>query len=561
VSSLLDVLFRFFRLNTLKRRIRFWVSAIILTLGLLILVTSYLTEAHSRTAETNRQLKNTIVLQRLYIERWLSDHSAQIDFLAANFKESVLDEGKVRDTFTSFMSAQDEFTAVVYVNSLGRVIVDTAGPALSGNDLSGREYFREAQQGRSFITDIMVARNTSTSVVIVSAPVRDREGNFNGLVFGALKTAAFEKLMSQFSFGNEGETYLLDRNGKFITPPGSSGASREEVYNKSDIYTKAIAGIESKSSYVNYGEEKVIGQYGWTKGGQWLIVAEMKYRGVFDSLYQNMVLMSGIVLVVYTLSYFLLAFLLTAGVQRPLHLLMIGTKIMREGNYDYRIRKEEIASAPVEVKELCDAFNITSQRLKSTIQMLEQTAVVDQLTELYNRRFILTEGPKLLETCIRAEQPCSVLMIDIDFFKKVNDTYGHMVGDRVIIYAASNLMACIRSCDMVSRYGGEEFLILAPNTEEDPGALIIGERIRSYFADNPYREEGLELGLTVSIGVSDYRLWSSYGRTALEDMISRADQALYKAKHNGRNRVEALTDSEAGGDYNSKMESGEEKND
>jgi two-component system, cell cycle response regulator len=340
-----------------------------------------------------------------------------------------------------------------------------------------------------------------------------------------------------------GETYLLDRTGRYITAPRHSTVEPLAAQNRSAIYERAVEREISDEAYTSHSGEKVIGQYGWTKDDQWLIIGEKSYRSVFHSMIVNLLLVTCIVLAVL-LTSLLLTFKLTKSVERPIQHLLVGTKIIRDGKYDYQIPKEEIMSAPVELQQLCDTFNTTTRKLKSTIQMLEQTAVVDQLTEVYNRRFILNEGLKLLETCIRANQPCTVLMIDIDFFKRVNDTYGHLVGDRVIIFAASLLLTCIRSCDMVSRYGGEEFLILAPNTGAGTGGKQLGERIRASFLDNPYREEGIEINLTVSIGSADYRKRSSYGKTALEDMISRADQALYKAKNNGRNRVEIMDGAE-----------------
>lgn len=537
---MLDNLSRRLGMHSLKQRLRFWVGSIIVFLGILVLITTYFAEAHSRTVETNQQLRNIISLQRLFIERWLSDHSAQIKYLASSVTPASSQE-EIRKNFLSFMSTQDEFAAVVYLDAKGKVVVDTAGPSASGSDLSGRQYFKEAQQGRSFITDIMVTKNAGTSVVIVSSPVQDTAGQFNGLVFGAIKTDVFGKLMSQFESNDADETYLLGQTGKFITSPlGIQNLQADATVNDSPILRQAQEQIISDAPYENYAGKKVIGQYGWTKDGQWLIIAEKNYEGVFKSLFNNMLVMVIIILGVTILSFILLTILLTKGVERPLRLLLEGTKIMRDGNYDYRISMNTVKAAPTEIQELCDTFNATSQKLSSTIQMLEQTAVVDQLTELYNRRFILNEGLMVLETCIRGGQPCSVLMIDIDFFKKVNDTYGHLVGDRVIIFAASILMACIRNCDMVSRYGGEEFLILSPNTEADPGAVVLGERIRRHFEDNPYREDGLTVNLTVSIGAADYRKQPSYGKTVLEDMISRADQALYLAKNKGRNRVELL---------------------
>jgi two-component system, cell cycle response regulator len=538
---MLDTLSRILGLHTLKHRLRFWVGSIIVVLGLLILITTYFQAAHTQTSETNRQLKGTVSLQRLFIENWMNNHSSQIRYMAKILSGPMKSKEEIGQLFDAFVMTHDQFAAVVYVNSKGITTVDTNG--IPGVDTSDRDYYMAAKEGREFVTDVIIGRSSGKPIVIFSSPVRDANGTFNGLVFGSVSIQTLEKLMGQLSFNDSGETYLLQHTGRFITRPGNNPFAPQGITNSSEIFDRASKGLSSDKPYRSYSGKLVMGQYSWTKDKYWIIVAEVEHAEVFKPLYLNIIMMSGIVLVVLLLSI-LLTMALTKRIERPISFLLIGTKIMRDGNYDYRIAKEEIETAPIELQQLCDTFNVTAQKLKSTIQMLEQTAVVDQLTEVYNRRFIMNEGNMLLETCIRAEQPCSVLMIDIDFFKKVNDTYGHLVGDRVIIYAASILMACIRSCDMVSRYGGEEFLILAPNTEADPGGILLGERIRRFFEDNPYREETIEIPLTVSIGVADYRCQTSLGKTSLEDMISRADEALYKAKRSGRNRVEKLETSE-----------------
>lgn len=539
---MLDKLSRILGLHTLKHRLRFWVSSIVLLLGILVLASTYVQEVVSRTRETKVQMRETMSFQRLSIDNWINDHSAQIRYLSRMLSGREKSKEQIKTWFTTFIGSQDQFAAVVYVDKSGRTAVDSEGPG--GVDVSDREYFRAAQSGKEFITDIIIGKTSGKPIVIFSSPVKDESGAFNGLVFGSIRIETLENMMELFDFGNSGETYLLDRTGRYITTPHHHHQINSlEDANRTAVFERAVSGSAEDKPYRNYRGVKVLGQYSWLKDNQWIIVAEMEHADVFMPLIRSVLILCGIVAGVLLLSVWLIV-ALTKRIERPIRFLLVGTKIMRDGNYDYRIAPEEIESAPVELKQLCDTFNLTAQKLKSTIQMLEQTAVVDQLTEVYNRRFIMNEGNKVLETCIRGSQPCSVLMIDIDFFKKVNDTYGHLIGDRVIIHAASILMACIRNCDLVSRYGGEEFLILAPNTPADPGGLQLGERIRRCFEDIPYREDGVEIPLTVSIGVADYRLGGSFGKNALEDMISRADEALYKSKRNGRNRVEILNPDE-----------------
>jgi diguanylate cyclase (GGDEF)-like protein len=505
-------------------------------LGALILISTSLTEARYKTRETKQQLKDAIGLQSTFINRWLENHSTQIGVLSNLMSSRTGNKEEIQRMFKSLMSEEGEYTAVLYVDAQGKVVVDSQSPASSG-DVSDRDYFKEARAGRSFITDVLISKNSSRPFVFISSPIWDENNGFNGLVCGVIHIGILEKVMNQFDFGNAGETYLLNRNGQFITVPLGVEGSPLNLVNTSSIAKLAKEGAPPDDVYVNYAGDRVMGQYGWVKDNEWLVVAEMKHSDVFQALYTDILLMTIIVLIMLLLS-FALTFKFTEGIIRPIGLLLKGTSTLREGDYGFRIPPDQFASAPEELQQLCENFNLTGKKLKTTIQMLEMTAVVDQLTEVYNRRYILTEGPRLLETCIRAGQPCSVLMLDIDYFKKVNDTYGHLVGDRVIIHAASLLMSCIRSSDMVSRYGGEEFLVLVPNAAAAAGGVELGNRIRQTFMDQPYREEDLEIPLTVSIGAADYRTEYSYGTSTLEDMISRADQALYKAKRMGRNRVE-----------------------
>jgi diguanylate cyclase (GGDEF)-like protein len=178
-----------------------------------------------------------------------------------------------------------------------------------------------------------------------------------------------------------------------------------------------------------------------------------------------------------------------------------------------------------------------SDKLESTVKLLEKTAVIDHLTEVYNRRFLLNEGWKIEEAAARAGNASCILLIDLDNFKKINDTYGHLIGDRVLKHAAGLLVSAVRNSDVAARYGGEEFVVLATNCELGQGREL-AERIRVMFTVSPYKDEGRVIALTVSIGVSQTCLKRSFGTNQLEDMIERADKALYRAKHLGRNRVE-----------------------
>lgn len=509
---------------------------VILALGFLTSVTFTWTERYNKKQEIQKQLEETIALQRMFIDKWMNERSQQVQFLSRYASSHPIDVENMRGMFSEFLKGQNEISALVYLDSTGHAMLDSSGSP-AGADLSSRDYFQEAKKGKSYVTDLMIGKTSPKPIVIFSSPIIDRDGTFKGLIFGSVSLSTIERIMGQFAFGRTGETYLLDTEGRMLTSPRLEGVIDYKLHHATQVYLAARAGKPVDSSYLNYQGEAVFGAYEWTKDNRWILVGEINCSEVYATLYRNIAFACGLVLLMLVVGYFMVRSL-SKQIEQPIHYLLVGTKIMQEGNYDYRIAKEEIGSAPVELRQLCDMFNATAQKLESTIQLLEQTAVIDQLTAVYNRRFVLNEGSKMLETCIRAEQPCSVLMIDVDYFKKVNDTYGHLVGDRVIIYAASVLLSCIRSCDLVSRYGGEEFLIMAPNTNADEAVWLLAERIRCRFVDMPYREGAMEIPLTVSVGVADYHTNVAYGTNVLEDMISRADEALYRAKRAGRNRVE-----------------------
>jgi diguanylate cyclase (GGDEF)-like protein len=158
----------------------------------------------------------------------------------------------------------------------------------------------------------------------------------------------------------------------------------------------------------------------------------------------------------------------------------------------------------------------------------------DALTGLFNRRYFTPEASAELARAARAQLPTSMLIADIDWFKKINDGYGHPIGDAVLQQVAIRLSACVRGTDVVARLGGEEFAVLMPNTGR-AGALALAEKLRASFDKQVLQVRHLGIPVSLSIGVSEFPA----GETgAFEELYGAADKALYAAKHNGRNRVE-----------------------
>ena len=175
------------------------------------------------------------------------------------------------------------------------------------------------------------------------------------------------------------------------------------------------------------------------------------------------------------------------------------------------------------------AIAVDNTRLFQEVQLL---AITDPLTGANNRRELYELGEREFARSKRYKHPLSAMMVDIDRFKKVNDSYGHTTGDQVLVQLTERIRANIRDIDILGRYGGDEFAILLPNTELEP-ARQVAERLRTAIADFPFETEAGAIQITTSIGVST--LAGEVG--SLEVLIDKADMGVYAAKDAGRNRV------------------------
>ena len=175
------------------------------------------------------------------------------------------------------------------------------------------------------------------------------------------------------------------------------------------------------------------------------------------------------------------------------------------------------------------------KELLESNRRLELLSITDGLTRLHNHRYFQDELNRAFEESARYERPLSLAMLDIDFFKKVNDTYGHAVGDEVLKCVARLFRESIRSTDLAARYGGEEFAVMMPETDL-PDAITFAEKIRSLIEATPIPTQAGPVSATVSIGVASVPHVRIHQP---QELVVAADKALYRAKKGGRNQVQA----------------------
>ncbi|TYS60433.1 diguanylate cyclase [Bacillus infantis] len=196
----------------------------------------------------------------------------------------------------------------------------------------------------------------------------------------------------------------------------------------------------------------------------------------------------------------------------------------------YRLGADDFISKPIDLEE----FLIKVERHLDRKQIFDQSVLIDELTQVYNRRFLKDSLKRYLKELERSNQYFSIAVLDLDHFKQVNDMYGHPAGDRILSEFAQYLKDHVRIGDIVFRYGGEEFILLLPRTNDHDSKEVVS-RLLSGFSSRTFIEGGAELKMTFSAGV--YMVHDPSATVA--EAIKTADQALYEAKRNGRARVES----------------------
>ena len=219
----------------------------------------------------------------------------------------------------------------------------------------------------------------------------------------------------------------------------------------------------------------------------------------------------------------------------------VETKICKEdaaGRSCYRVQSRPFRGLAGEflgiVEHIIDitAMVEAEEALRESERLYREMSIIDELTGLYNKRHFNNHLKMEMQRAQRHHHPLSLIMMDIDFFKRHNDTYGHAEGDKVLARLGEILNASIRATDLACRYGGEEFVVILPDTPSD-GAEVVAERIRTAFAAVIFRPgDGKNVSKTISLGVTQF-----HQDEDMESFIKRADANLYRAKESGRNKV------------------------
>ena len=206
--------------------------------------------------------------------------------------------------------------------------------------------------------------------------------------------------------------------------------------------------------------------------------------------------------------------------------------VLEEGAYDYITKPFNIDEVKVTVRRAAERHKLLNEVKEK--EFYKQLAILDGLTEVYNRHYFNQILPREFERAKRYNALLSFLMLDIDYFKKFNDTQGHLAGDWALKKASQVIVGNVRIPDMVFRYGGEEFAVALPETDK-PAAIAVARRIRESMSVTRFLDSRImsTQHLTISIGVSTF----PFDAQNFREVIESADKCLYSAKHSGRDKV------------------------
>lgn len=386
-------------------------------------------------------------------------------------------------------------------------------------------WLQQARLGDPVLGNPVRADSAAPAVMEVAVPIQSPTGRFLGVLAGRLNFHGIEQLLRALR-SREDRVVVTDSAGRVIASAGATFAALP------DASLRQLLRAESTSvSYRSPDGMAVIGALAAVPRTEWSAVAEIPASSAFRDI-RRLRNATALLVIVLLLVVGTLAYGLGLLIVHPLDRLTLAANRVAGGDLNVDVP----ASGGGELSHLAGVFNDMVRRLREGRAELERLSVTDELTGLANRRLLMGELERELRRSDRHGHPFSILMLDVDRFKTFNDSYGHPAGDGVLRRLATTLRESVRDVDTVARYGGEEFLVILPETPAAEAARV-AERIRTSTEQDRFSPDGkgTVVNVTVSIG---YAVFPDAAKTP-DALIEAADQALYRSKESGRNRVTA----------------------
>jgi diguanylate cyclase (GGDEF)-like protein len=496
------------------------------------------------TAQASREL-DLWLKERLYDVRVFSSSYVVIENLEKVFStdrahvENVVALRRLNDYLRSVRGKFIDYEELMLLDLNGDIVATS--PDRASSVRMPKNWLALALADKPIIGDAYWEEALKTGVKLIAQPIRAPHGRLIGVLAAKLNFEQVIGILKDYAQGEAGELYLITREGVLLV--GSHPRSTKFLTRRLSGGTvkRLFAREKVPMKYHSLRGKPVVGALKSVPQLDWGVVAEKEsaiaYAQVVRLRNLTLALVAGVLFVVG-----LCAYLLGLTIVRPLGRLTRGADKVAAGDLNVDLP----VSGHNEVSFLTEVFNHMVERLhtgrdqlaavnktlRQKNKKLHELSITDSLTGLHNRKHLMETLGKEVARSTRHDHPFSLLIIDIDHFKKYNDTYGHLAGDDVLRKMAAVFRETIRTNDYAARYGGEEFILILPEIGPDAGVQA-AERIRKRVAKEKLGGKKETRSVKVSIGVASF---PEHAEEA-EPLIQKADEALYKAKQAGRNRV------------------------
>ncbi|WP_397536812.1 diguanylate cyclase [Rummeliibacillus pycnus] len=498
-------------------------------LAFLLTIASSLWSSYRMNNQT--LMDNTLETNRVYAEKlattannYLTETLQTLVYNSNTIAKYIDNEERLNEEADRLRMQTNTFNSISIVDTKGKVLATSPQTLeIKGKVLASKAIKDAIREKRPMISDPYRAI-TNRELIYISAPIFNKKGKYLGLVGGTIyleETNILNELLGKHFYDDGSYVYVVDRNGRIIYHEDRSRIN--DVVTENPIVQKIMNHDKSGAQRItnSQGQDMLAG-YSTVDNAGWGVVSQRPTEVALQPA-ENMVkemLYVALPLLIITLAIIIWA---AIKISRPLQRLAELTESSMKKD-----EEKNLSAVPAwyyEVIQLKNALIHSLSFLHQQVNFFMDQSTTDPLTGLTNRRTLTAKMDEL----INAKTPFSIILMDIDHFKLVNDTYGHGVGDEVLQYLAYKMKTVTRATDLCCRYGGEEFIVLLPNTTAQD-AFEVAEILRKDL-ENTSSPTGKEI--TISSGVAEY-LETEYTAAKL---IEQADQCLYQAKEQGRNRV------------------------
>jgi len=475
---------------------------------------------------------------------WLLGKSFEdVEYLST--KISIYDPIKLKEAekdLDIFVKSSAVFTGGIVTDQNGIMLLFYSSPQgiielKQENDISYRDYIQyPLAKKQGYLSDVIITNTNSSPVIFVSRPVVE-SGQVSGVLAMSInllnENNIFQSLVNGFQDRKQGNIYVVDGHGTIVFHK-----NKKKVGNtiNSSIISQIAENKEGMSYNLSGENGEVDVAFSKLERNNWVVVYEISHEEIYALSKISRYMSVGTMVLVLLLG------LLASGIfvriiLKPLEEITKATEQVAAGDLSQRI----VYKAHGDLREVIRNFNIMTRNLRFQYDELEKLSLQDYLTGLANRRYFEEQFNLELERAIRLEHPSTILLLDIDDFKEINDKFGHLEGDKALAILASTLKMIVREVDLPVRFGGEEFLVLLPETSIEQGK-IVAEKIRKKISEINIASRKGSITFTVSVGMAGTEQDDYFSGTSLksvgDELLKRADESLYQAKNKGKNRVE-----------------------